>query len=48
MFRLGTRRRGQKQIVDIHQPAFDVDEAAITVGARVFVQTVLDALGRPL
>jgi amidohydrolase len=46
MFRLGTRRRGQKQIVDIHQPAFDVDEAAITVGARVFVQTVLDALAQ--
>jgi amidohydrolase len=48
MFRLGTRRRGQKQIVDIHQPAFDVDEAAISIGARVFVQTVLDALARPL
>jgi amidohydrolase len=46
MFRLGTRRRGQKQIVDIHQPAFDVDEAAISVGARVFVQTVLDALSQ--
>ena len=46
MFRLGVRRRGQKQIVDIHHPGFDVDESAIGVGATVFVHTVLAALAR--
>jgi metal-dependent amidase/aminoacylase/carboxypeptidase family protein len=46
MFRLGVRRPGQKQIVDIHHPGFDVDESAIGVGALVFVRTVLAALAR--
>jgi amidohydrolase len=46
MFRLGVRRPGRKQVVDIHHPGFDVDESAIGVGARVFVQTVLAGLAR--
>ncbi len=44
MFRLGTRPKDQAEIVDIHHPRFDVDEAAIGIGARVFVQSALRAL----
>jgi amidohydrolase len=44
MFRLGTRRPGQMEIMDIHHPRFDVDEAAVGVGVRVFVETALGAL----
>ncbi len=47
MFRLGTRPVGQAEIVDIHHPGFNVDEAAIGIGARIFVQTVLGALAGP-
>lgn len=36
MARLGVRRRGATDVVDIHQPRFDPDEAAIGHGVRLF------------
>jgi amidohydrolase len=43
--RLGTRRPGSADDVDIHQPTFDVDERAIGVGVRLLVATALTAMG---
>lgn len=37
MGRLGVRPPGSERPVDLHQPTFDVDEAAIAVGVRVLV-----------
>ena len=42
--RLGVRPPGSERPVDLHQGAFDVDEAAIAVGVRVLVATALAAL----
>jgi amidohydrolase len=42
--RLGTRMPGTSVERDLHQPAFDVDERAITVGVRVMAATALTAL----
>jgi len=42
--RLGTRVPGAVQSLDLHQPAFDVDERAIGVGVRVMAATALTAL----
>jgi amidohydrolase len=42
--RLGVRPRGDTAHVDLHQPMFDVDEAAIEVGVRVLVATAWEAL----
>jgi amidohydrolase len=42
--RLGTRTPGSIQELDIHRPTFDVDERAISVGARVMAATALNAL----
>ncbi len=47
MFRLGVRPPGRAEIVDIHHPRFDVDEAAIGVGARVLALAAADALAQP-
>jgi amidohydrolase len=44
MARLGVRPPGQVQPHDLHQPAFDVDEAAIGVGVRVLVAAALATL----
>jgi amidohydrolase len=44
MFRLGTRRPGATEPMDIHQSIFDVDEAAIGAGVRVMVHTAVAAL----
>jgi amidohydrolase len=38
MARLGVRSPGANEIIDIHQPRFDPDEAAISVGVRLFSQ----------
>jgi amidohydrolase len=42
--RLGTRRPGSGDDFDIHQPTFDVDERAISVGVRLMVATALTAM----
>jgi amidohydrolase len=44
MARLGVRPPGSERPVDLHQPTFDVDEAAIGVGVRVLVAAALAAL----
>jgi amidohydrolase len=41
--RLGTRRPGSAEDIDIHQPAFDVDERAIGIGVRVMTAAALTA-----
>jgi amidohydrolase len=45
LFRLGTRKPGSVQEVDIHQPMFDVDEQCIAVGVKVMAATALTAIG---
>jgi amidohydrolase len=47
MFRLGTRTPGADEVVDIHQPRFDVDERCIAAGVRVLVQSAITALTEP-
>jgi amidohydrolase len=42
--RLGTRVPGSLMSHDIHQPTFDIDEAAIATGVRVLAATALTAL----
>jgi amidohydrolase len=42
--RLGTRRPGSDDNLDIHQSNFDVDERAIGVGVKVMTMTALKAL----
>jgi amidohydrolase len=42
--RLGVRPPGSERSLDLHQPAFDVDEAAIGVGVRVLVAAATAAL----
>jgi metal-dependent amidase/aminoacylase/carboxypeptidase family protein len=44
MARLGVKPVGAERAPDLHQPAFDVDEAAIGVGVRVLVAAALGAL----
>jgi amidohydrolase len=44
MARLGVKPVGAATTMDLHQPAFDVDEAAIDVGVRVLVAAALGAL----
>jgi amidohydrolase len=44
MARLGVKPVGAGKALDLHQPAFDVDEAAIGVGVRVLVAAALGAL----
>jgi amidohydrolase len=41
--RLGTRRPGSTEDVDIHQAAFDVDERAIGIGVKVMAAAALTA-----
>ena len=40
--RLGVRRPGDLEAVDLHQPTFDVDERCIGVGVRLLVGACLD------
>jgi len=42
--RLGTRKPGSGDDLDIHQPTFDIDESAIGVGVRLMVATALTAM----
>ena len=42
--RLGVRTPGAATSFDLHQPTFDIDEAALEVGVRFMVQTALNAL----
>lgn len=42
--RLGTRKPGTIDEVDIHRPEFDVDERAIGIGVKVLAATALTAL----
>jgi amidohydrolase len=42
--RLGTRKPGSGEDLDIHQPTFDVDERAIGVGIRLMAATALTAI----
>jgi amidohydrolase len=44
MIRLGVGRLNDHREIDIHQSEFDIDEAAIANGVRVFVHTALDAI----
>ena len=48
MARLGVRPPGTEHPVDLHQPLFDVDEAAIGIGVAVLVEAALAALGAVL
>jgi amidohydrolase len=48
MARLGVRPPGSLRPMDLHQPSFDVDEAAIAVGVRVLVTAALAALSAGL
>jgi amidohydrolase len=44
--RLGVRPQGSMgPFLDLHQPSFDIDEAALAVGVRVLVHTALTVLG---
>jgi len=43
--RLGVRTPGTATSYDLHQPTFDIDEAALAMGVRFMVQTALTALG---
>ncbi|HEX9030591.1 MAG TPA: amidohydrolase [Streptosporangiaceae bacterium] len=45
LFRLGTRRPGSVEEVDIHQPLFDVDERCISVGVKMMAAVALTAIG---
>jgi amidohydrolase len=46
MARLGVRSpRETGPYLDLHQPTFDIDEAALAVGVRVLVHTALTVLG---
>ena len=42
--RLGVRTPGAATSFDLHQPTFDIDEAALEVGVRFMVHTALNAL----
>jgi amidohydrolase len=42
--RLGVRTPGAATSHDLHQPTFDIDEAALEVGVRFMVHTALNAL----
>ena len=42
--RLGTRVPGSTASLDLHQPTFDIDERAISVGVRVMAATAVTAL----
>ncbi len=42
--RLGVRVPGSTTSLDIHQPAFDVDERAIGIGVKVMAATAINAL----
>jgi amidohydrolase len=42
--RLGTRPPGASADVDIHQPGFDIDERAISIGIRLMAATALTAI----
>jgi amidohydrolase len=44
MARLGVRPPGQERPHDLHQGAFDVDEAALPAAVRVLVAVALAAL----
>lgn len=44
MARLGVRPPADRPPVDLHQPAFDVDEACLALGVRVLVATAAAAL----
>ena len=44
MARLGVRGPAVEQVLDLHQPTFDVDEACIGVGVRVLATAALAAL----
>ncbi len=48
MIRLGVGVPGAVEKVDIHQSSFDVDEAAIGHGVRIFVHTAMAALSAGL
>ena len=48
MARLGVRPPGSERPLDLHQPLFDVDEAALDVGVRVLTEAALAALGAVL
>ncbi len=48
MARLGVKPPGQERPHDLHQGAFDVDEAALPVAVRVLVATALAALSAGL
>jgi amidohydrolase len=43
--RLGTRRPGSGEDLDLHQGTFDIDERAIGIGVKLMVATVVAALG---
>ncbi len=43
--RLGTRKPGAPDNIDIHQPLFDVDERCIAVGVRLMAATALSSIG---
>ncbi|MGE5290460.1 MAG: amidohydrolase, partial [Micromonosporaceae bacterium] len=43
--RLGTRRAGGGEDLDLHQGTFDIDEQAIGIGVKLMVMTALTALG---
>ncbi len=45
LFRLGTRRPGSVDEIDIHQPMFDVDERCIAIGVQVMATTAMTAIG---
>lgn len=42
MFRLGVRNREQGIVHGLHQDRFDLDEAALEIGVKVFLQFILD------
>jgi amidohydrolase len=44
MARLGVRAPSSDVALDLHQPAFDVDESCIGIGVRVLVTAALAAL----
>lgn len=44
MARLGVRGPAVEQVVDLHQPTFDVDETAIAMGIKVLAAAALAAL----
>ena len=49
MFRLGVRNEEKGIVHGLHQDRFDIDEAALEIGVRIFVQFILDHMyDRPL